>query len=133
MSSRIMIVDDMTISRNAIARLLQQEGFETVVAANGAEALAKLKANKPDLIILDHMMPEVDGLTFLSNIRRFPKYRDVPVIMLTGMKDKKAHSQAQTLGVKDYFVKAEMQPAEFIRQIKKHLGGNVEQTLGALS
>jgi len=126
---RILIVDDAPMSRNAMARLLQQEGYETALAANGAEALAKLKSLKPDLIVLDHMMPEVDGLTFLSSIRRFPRWKKIPVIMLTGMKDKTAMSQAQALGVKEYLVKADETGEELVRQVNRHIGGNVEQTL----
>src|SRR5262249_7661160 len=109
---RILIVEDAPASRHALERLLQQEGYETIVAANGAEALAKLKAKPPDMILLDHMMPEVDGLTFLSSIRRFPKWKKLPVIMLTGVKDRASLSQAQALGVKEYLMKSEVQGDE---------------------
>src|SRR5689334_15163875 len=55
---RILIVEDANASRNALARLMQQEGYVTSVAGNGAEALVKLRADKPDLILLDHTMPQ---------------------------------------------------------------------------
>ena len=57
---RILIVDDAPLGRDAIAKLLNQEGFETAIARNGTDALIKLKDKQPDLILLDHMMPEVD-------------------------------------------------------------------------
>jgi CheY-like chemotaxis protein len=125
-------VDDAPASRHAVARLLQQEGIETIVAANGAEALAKLKATPPDLIVLDQMMPEVDGLTFLSSIRRFPKYKKLPVIMLTGVKDRTSVSQAQALGVKEYLTKANLDGAELVKQINRHISGDFEPTLTTL-
>jgi CheY-like chemotaxis protein len=129
---RILIVEDAPASRHALERLLQQEGYETIVAANGAEALAKLKAKPPDLILLDHMMPEVDGLTFLSSIRRFPKWKKLPVIMLTGVRDRASLSQAQALGVKEYLMKSEVQGDELVRQVNRHMGGDVEPTLNSL-
>src|SRR4051794_9205844 len=120
---RILIVDDAPMSRNAMARLLQQEGYETALAANGAEALAKLKSLKPDLIVLDHMMPEVDGLTSLPTPRRFPRWKKTPFIMLTGMKDKTAMSQARARGVKKSLVKADERGEELVRQVNRHIGG----------
>ena len=119
--SRILIVDDLVSSREALARLLQREGFEIAGARNGAEALARLKEGGIDLILLDHMMPEVDGLTFLSGIRRFPKWKNLPVIMLTGLRDRNHLMKAQSLGVKEYLVKSEFDMPALIALIRKHL------------
>ena len=90
---------------------------------NGAEALALLKKNKIDLVMLDQMMPEVDGLTFLAGIRRFPKWKHLPVIMFTGVKDRSCHSRAQGLEVKEFLVKGEYNPKEVIGLVEKHLEG----------
>jgi CheY-like chemotaxis protein len=119
--SRILIVDDAPASREAMAKWLQREGFETACARNGAEGLVRLKDSKPDLILLDHMMPEVDGLTFLSGIRRFPKWKQIPVIMMTGMKDKTHQRRAETLGVNEYLVKNEYTLPELMAHIRRHL------------
>src|SRR6476661_9929940 len=105
--SRILIVEDLVAGREAMAKLLQREGYDVAGARNGAEALARLKEGGVDLILLDHMMPEVDGLTFLSGIRRFPKWKDLPVIMFTGLPDRANEMKAQVLGVKDYLVKTQ--------------------------
>jgi two-component system cell cycle response regulator len=118
---RILIVDDMLVSREGLARILQQHGYETVPAMNGAEALALLKKNKIDLILLDQMMPEVDGLTFLAGIRRFPKWKNLPVIMFTGVKDRSCNSRAQGLDVKEFLVKGEYDPRLLIGLLEKHL------------
>ena len=118
--SRILIVDDMAISRDAMARLLRQQGHETACAMNGAEGLVQLKKATPDLILLDHMMPEVDGLTFLAGIRRFPKWKNLPVIMLTGLKDRNHLLKAQTLGVKEYMVKSEYTMQDLVGLVRKH-------------
>jgi len=119
--SKILIVDDAPASREALARWLDREGFETATARNGAEGLVQLKGFKPNLILLDHMMPEVDGLTFLAGIRRFPKWKAMPVIMMTGLKDKAHHMKAQTLNVSEYLVKNEYAPRDLLEMIRKHL------------
>jgi CheY-like chemotaxis protein len=120
---RILIGDDVPLGRDALARLLQKEGYQTSVARNGADALVKIKEQTPDLILLDHMMPEVDGLTFLSGIRRFPKWRSLPVMMFTGNRDKTAQRQAEALKVTGYFVKADSSPQEILKRISNHFAG----------
>ena len=124
--SKILIVDDAPASREAMAKWLQNQGFETATARNGAEGLAVLKEAKPDLILLDHMMPEVDGLTFLAGIRRFPKWKMLPVIMLTGIKDKQHSLKAQTLNVNEYLVKSEYNLPDLLGHIRKHLNNKLE-------
>jgi CheY-like chemotaxis protein len=112
----------MVASRDAMAKLLKMHGYETACAMNGAEGLVQLKRSKPDLVLLDHMMPEVDGLTFLAGIRRFPKWKDLPVIMLSGIKDNAQQMKAQTLGVRQYLVKNEFTTTELLDHIEKSLG-----------
>jgi len=119
--SRILIVDDMLASRESLARLLQQKGYTTDMARNGAEGLVKIKQNLPDLILLDQMMPEVDGLTFLAGIRRFPKFKNLPVIMLTGVKDRSCYMKAQTLGVKECLTKSDFTGPQLLEFVRKHL------------
>lgn len=118
--SRILIVEDLVAGREAMAKLLQKEGYEVAGARNGAEALARLKEGKIDLVLLDHMMPEVDGLTFLSGIRRFPKWKNLPVIMFTGLKDRNHLMKAQSLGVKEYMVKSEYTLYDLLALVRKH-------------
>jgi CheY-like chemotaxis protein len=121
----------MLASREALARILVRHGFETIPAMNGAEALALLKKNKVDLILLDQMMPEVDGLTFLAGIRRFPKWKQLPVIMFTGVKDRSCHSRAQGLDVREFLVKGEYDPKELIGLIEKHIPADAALTPAA--
>ena len=74
-------------------------------------------------MLLDQMMPEVDGLTFLTGIRRFPKWKRLPVIMLTGLNNRTNMVQAHNLGVTDYLVKANFTLPELLERIRKALGG----------
>lgn len=131
--SKILIVDDAPAGREAMAKWLQREGFECFTARNGAEGLVRLKEAKPDLILLDHMMPEVDGLTFLAGIRRFPKWKNIPVIMMTGMKDSTHHRKAEALNVSAYLVKNEFTLPELRKQIDKFLSTPSADVLSAAS
>jgi CheY-like chemotaxis protein len=119
--SRILIVDDASNARESLAKVLRMEGYETSIAGCGTDALTRLKETKPDMILLDHMMPEVDGLTFLAGIRRFPKWKELPVIMVSGLKDRQCQMKAHTLGVREYLVKSEFTIDELLVYIQKHL------------
>jgi CheY-like chemotaxis protein len=122
--SRILLVEDIVAARDAMSRLLQHDGHEVMVAGNGAEATARLKQAVPDLIVLDQMMPEVDGLTFLASVRRFPKWRMIPVIMLTGIKDRTTAMRAQTLGVRAYLQKADLANGDLLSQVRQYANKN---------
>ena len=121
MARRILIVDDTAGSRETMATLLRMEGYEAVSARNGVEGLAKLKEQPTDLVLLDHMMPEVDGLTFLAGIRRFPKWKNLPVIMFTAVKDGHCVNKARSLGVAEYLVKANYSMKELLEFIQRHM------------
>jgi CheY-like chemotaxis protein len=121
MVSRILIVDDAVNSREALAKLLRSKGHETDTAKNGAEGLVRLKQHTPDLVLLDQMMPEVDGLTFLTGIRRFPRWKNLPVLLLTGVSDRTCLLRAQQLGVKDCLQKGEYTVPQLVQQIEKHV------------
>jgi CheY-like chemotaxis protein len=109
--SRILIVDDASLTREAIAKLLEHEGHSTATAANGKDAWAMLyettlHEQTPQLIILDLMMPQMDGVMFLKLLRRHEHWGQLPVIVLTGLDDE-AHlvSRAKKLGVHDIISK----------------------------
>jgi CheY-like chemotaxis protein len=83
----ILVIDDTALAREAVARLLEYEGFRALRAANGKDAYAALYQDTPDLILLDLMMPEMDGVTFLRMLRKSPRWENLPVIVLTGAGD----------------------------------------------
>ena len=116
---RILIVDDMPASREAMSKILQHKGYQTVCASNGEEGILQLRKSNPDLILLDHMMPKVDGLTFLAQIRRFPKWKTLPVIMMTGIKDRVHQMKAAALGVNEYVVKTETTTPDLVGHVER--------------
>lgn len=102
MANRILVVDDEPRFVRLVEANLQTEGFEVLKAANGQEALDLTVAEKPDLILLDVMMPEMDGFQALERIRGFST---VPIIMLTAKGDEEHKVSGLNLGADDYVVK----------------------------
>lgn len=117
----VMVVDDTAVIREAVARLLRREGFQTICAANGKEALAHLQQISPDLVLLDVMMPVMDGLRCLEELRSNPKWQTLPVIMMTALCDDESHERAEGLGVQDYIVKARISAGQMLDCVKKCL------------
>ena len=116
----VMVVDDTTVIRDTVAKLLRREGFETVCASNGKEALEAMKSHRPDLVLLDLMMPEMDGIACLDALAHDPQLQNLPVIMMTAVADEGYETKARELGVKDYLVKARFSVGEMLDQVKRH-------------
>ena len=122
MPTKILVVDDLALARESVARLLEYEGYEAIRAANGREAWATLYNETPDLILLDLMMPAMDGITFLTQLRRSPLWKDLPVIVLTGKSDdNKLVSKAWDLEIKELIPKATFGFDELLSHVRKHV------------
>ncbi|HEY1923520.1 MAG TPA: response regulator, partial [Tepidisphaeraceae bacterium] len=83
----VLVVDDAARARESVSEYLEHEGFKTIRAASGKEAYATLYSQTPDIVLLDLMMPEMDGITFLQMIRQHPQWEHIPVIVLTELQD----------------------------------------------
>jgi len=83
--AKIMVVEDNLDEAKLVKMILEGEGYEAVCAFNGKEALEKVATEKPDLIVLDVMMPEMDGFAFCEKLRSTPENENMPVILLTGV------------------------------------------------
>ena len=90
----VLVVEDDADVRDMLRTILETEGYETIVAANGAEALEAMQERKPCVVLLDLMMPVMDGWTFRERQLDIPQFADVPVICLTAVYDPQAASQA---------------------------------------
>lgn len=106
--SKILVVDDSLLTRESLARILEKRGHTTSTAPNGRDAWLMLYTSVPDVIILDLMMPQMDGLTFLRLLRHNHHWNDVPVILLTGHSDEAGIlADAKLLGVSDVIFKGD--------------------------
>ena len=120
--STVLVVDDEAAARNALTKLLRREGYETVAAGNGREALHALEAKTPDLVLLDVMMPELDGLELLEVLHAHPRWKALPVVMLTAVSDTNCIRRAEQLGAKKYLVKASFSVAEMLGHVRTYIG-----------
>jgi len=126
---KVLIVEDAQEQLELFAKSFRRAGFDVYGAHDGGHAMDRVRDIKPDIILLDQMMPEVDGTTFLQNLRRFPKYRNIPVILITGITDKTLKSKATNLGVSDVLVKGSFQLKELIALVRERLAGGQKREL----
>ncbi len=118
----ILLVEDDDNLANVYLMRLQAEGFKVVRVANGELALQAALESKPNLILLDVMMPKVSGFDVLDILRNTPETATAKVIMLTALSQPADRERAQSLGVDDYLVKSEVVIADIVDRIKHHLG-----------
>jgi DNA-binding response OmpR family regulator len=128
---KVLIVEDAQEQLELFAKSFRRAGFDVFGAHDGGHAMDRVRDIKPDIILLDQMMPEVDGTTFLQNLRRFPKYKNTPVILITGITDKSLKNKATNLGVSDVLVKGSFQLKELIALVRQRLSGDQKPQLAA--
>ena len=122
----VLVVDDTRLDRESVARLLEYEGFKTIRAGNGKDGWAIMYDHTPDLVLLDLQMPQMDGVTFLRMVRRSDRWRDLPVIVLTGMgDDNQLVARAKALGIQELLPKASFGVDELMAQVRKHVPQSV--------
>jgi len=117
----ILIIEDHAEVREPLARLLQVEGYHVLTAANGAEGLAVLQHTTPDLLLMDLMMPRMDGITLLQIVRHDPRWRDLPVVVLTGLVDGSLLTRARELNVSALLLKSKFKVDELFTRIRQAL------------
>ena len=117
---RILVTDDEPNIVRLIQVNLERQGFQVETANNGAQALEKIRANRPDLLVSDVMMPEMDGFELLSNIRRDPALENLPVIMLTAKAQDRDVLEGYTRGADMYLTKP-FNPIELVTFAKRLL------------
>ena len=116
--TKILVVEDEEILLTALSEELKQEGFDVVGAKDGVEGVEKAGSEKPDLILLDLVMPRLDGIGALKQMKENPDTKDIPVVILTNLSDYDKVSDALSLGAMDYLVKANYRLEELVTKIK---------------
>jgi DNA-binding response OmpR family regulator len=118
----ILLVEDDDNLANVYTTRLEAEGFITKRVANGEDALSSALQTKPDLILLDVMMPKVSGFDVLDILRKTPETAKIKVVMLTALSQQSDQDRAKQLGVDDYLIKSQVVIADVVDRIKQHLG-----------
>lgn len=118
---KILLVEDDKMISNMYQTKLKQEGYEIVTAEDGSAALDMAVQEKPDIILLDVILPQLDGFSVLVELKNNAKLKSIPVIMLTNLGTTEDKEKAKQLGATDYVVKASLTPAEICDIVKKYL------------
>lgn len=116
----LLVEDDEGLAQVYITRL-EVEGFEVRRVPNGEDALAATLEFKPDLILLDVMMPKVNGFDVLDILRNSPETLNIKIVMLTALSQEADRKKAEEMGVDDYLVKSQVVISDVIDRIKQHL------------
>lgn len=118
---KIFIIEDTPQLADALSTTLQQEGFNVEIARDGEEAAARIQSAGADLVILDILMPKMNGLEFLKKMREEYKMQNVPVIVLSNLYNEENVAKMQKFGIQDYLIKSELQLDEIVGKIKSYL------------
>lgn len=118
---KILLVEDDTTLAKVYSSRLELEGFDVRHVANGEDALSTAIEFTPDLILLDVMMPKINGFDVLDILRNTPETTNMRVIMLTALSQAKDKERAEALGADDYLVKSQVVISDVVERIKHHL------------
>ena len=119
---KILIVEDEVTLQKALTEFLTAEGFEVLSALDGEKGLGLAKSEKPDLVILDIILPKKDGYEVLTEIKGSEETKNIPVILLTNLESPEDIDKAFEKGASTYLVKSNYKLEEVVKKIKETLG-----------
>lgn len=122
-TNHILIIEDEEFLVQALKDNLGAEVSTIDVAVNGEEALERIRANRPNLILLDLLMPKQDGFYVLEEVKKNPEWRSIPIIVLSNLGGDAEIKRALDLGADDYFVKSQYPIEDVIKRVKEYLEG----------
>ncbi|MDD5146633.1 MAG: response regulator [Candidatus Pacebacteria bacterium] len=119
---KVLIVEDDKFLRELMSKKLASEGFELVEAMDGESGVKKIKEEKPDIALLDLILPGIDGFEVLAKVKEDPLTASIPVVILSNLGQKDDVEKGLKLGATDYLVKAHFTPNEIIKKVREVLG-----------
>jgi len=122
MNKKILVVDDEPALLAALVDKLTLEGFVVLSAKDGQDGLEVALRDHPDLILLDVILPVMDGMTMLFELRKDSWGKSIPVILLTNLSEPEKISESLRQGVTDYLVKSDWKLEDIVKKVKKNLG-----------
>lgn len=121
MVKKILIVEDEEILIGLLQKKLAAEGYEVSLARDGEEGLRKMRESKPDLVLLDIIMPKLGGFEVMEEMQKDRELKRIPIIIISNSGQPLELDRAKKLGAKDWLVKTEFDPKEVIDKVKKQI------------
>lgn len=122
MAKKILLVEDEDLIIKLLQKKLLSEGYDVAIASDGEEGMKAIKESKPDLILLDIIMPKKGGFEVLEELNRDADLHDIPVIIISNSGQPMELDRAQRLGVRDWLIKTEFDPKEVLDKVIKQIG-----------
>lgn len=118
---KILLIEDEEVLISLLEKKIIQEGYEFFIARNGIEGLEKMREIRPDLILLDIIMPKMGGLEVMEEIQKDEELKNIPVIIISNSGQPVEIERIKKLGAKDWLVKTEFDPQEVIKKVNKQI------------
>jgi len=122
MAKKILIIEDEEVLINVLKKKLIREDYDVLVAKNGNEGLVKIKKDKPDLVLLDIIMPEKGGFEVMEEMAKDDELKDIPIIIISNSGQPVEIENAKRLGADDWLIKTEFDPQEVLDKVIKQIG-----------
>ena len=122
MAKKILLVEDETIMINLLEKKLTQEGYDVRVALNGEEGLKAMREEKPDIVLLDIIMPKMGGFEVMEEMNKDPELKEIPIVIISNSGQPVELDKAKELGAKDWLIKTEFDPQEVVDKVEKQIG-----------
>ena len=119
---KVLLIEDEEIIIELLQKKVEREGYDVSVARNGREGLEVMKKVKPDLVLLDIVMPEMDGFGVMENMNKDKELKDIPIVIISNSGQPVELDRAKELGAKDWLIKTEFDPKEVIEKVVKQIG-----------
>ncbi len=127
MALKILVVEDDKFLRELITQKLSREGYDVKEAVDGEEGVIKTKEEKPDIILLDLILPGIDGFEVLAKIKEDPEVENIPVVILSNLGQRDDVERGLKLGAVDFLIKAHFTPGEIIEKVEKIMKDRKEE------
>jgi len=124
---KILDIDDSPTVQRLIEMILASHGYQVVLASDGEEGIAKARAERPAVILVDFVMPKMNGFQVCKTLKEDPEFRDTPIILVTSRGDKVGSKFVDVLGITEYFTKP-FQPEELLAKIREAIDKREEAT-----
>ena len=122
MPKKILLVEDEELIIDLLTKKLEREGYQVSIAKDGEEGLSMMKDAKPDLILLDIVMPKMGGFEVMEEMQKDEEFKKIPVIVISNSGQPVELDRAKKLGAKDWLIKTEFDPREIINKVIKQIG-----------